>query len=175
MALKSIMSMSNVINFIFMKRLLFLSSLIFIPFFACSQPKIDKITWVGKNNEYLNISKKKASLQKESDFQKFDVVKYVKNSYIVPLRKPHFFLQCMVSRWSSVQSFGRILQGFTIKSCIVLKIRYFSWLRGTVFQKSLLFFSFFRWNAALCYEFHWWVFVQVLIEGRIFVSFDESF
>jgi len=42
-----------------------------------------KITWVGQNNEYLNISGKRASLQKGMNFQEFKVVKYVKKKYVI--------------------------------------------------------------------------------------------
>jgi hypothetical protein len=72
-----------------MKHLIFLSSLILIHFLTCSQPKIDKITWVGQNNEHLNISKKTASLQKGMKFQEFGVVKYVKNNYIILAQIDH--------------------------------------------------------------------------------------
>jgi len=38
---------------------------------------------VGTNNEYLNFSKNSATLQKGNVFQEFDVIKYVKNNYIL--------------------------------------------------------------------------------------------
>ncbi|MCL2434750.1 MAG: hypothetical protein FWD09_01265 [Lentimicrobiaceae bacterium] len=66
-----------------MNRILLLSSLILFPFLTYSQPKINKITWVGENKEHLNISKKTASLQKGMEFQEFKVIKYVKNNYII--------------------------------------------------------------------------------------------
>ena len=66
-----------------MKHIFFLFSLIFLQIITYSQPKIDKITWVGENNEYLNIGKKKASLQKEKELYLFEVAKYVKNSYFI--------------------------------------------------------------------------------------------
>jgi PKD repeat protein len=64
-----------------MKPFLLFTSLILFHFFAFSQ--INKNTWVGQNNEYLNISKKTATLQKGISFIEFDVVKYVKNNYII--------------------------------------------------------------------------------------------
>jgi TonB family protein len=48
-----------------------------------------KITWVGKNNEHLNISEKTASLQKGVDFQQFKVVRYAKNNYIILSQTQH--------------------------------------------------------------------------------------
>ena len=66
-----------------MKPFFLLSSLLLFHFFACAQPKINKITWIGKNNEYLNISKKTVSLQKGMDFFELRVSKYVKNNSIV--------------------------------------------------------------------------------------------
>ena len=66
-----------------MKYLIFLSSLIFLHFLTYSQPKIDKITWVGQNNEYLNIGKKKASLQKGKGYRELDVIKHVKKKCII--------------------------------------------------------------------------------------------
>lgn len=66
-----------------MKYLFFLNSLIFIHFLSYSQPKIDKITWIGENNEYLNISKKKTSLQKGMEYQEFKVAKFDKNNFII--------------------------------------------------------------------------------------------
>jgi hypothetical protein len=38
---------------------------------------------VGQNNEYLNISKKTTTLQKDTLFYQYNVVKYVKNNYII--------------------------------------------------------------------------------------------
>jgi len=66
-----------------MKSPLILFSLILFHFFLYSQPKINKITWVGINNEYLNFFKNSATLQKGNVFQEFDVIKYVKNNYIL--------------------------------------------------------------------------------------------
>ena len=40
-------------------------------------------TWVGENNEYLNISKQKAHLQKGDWYQQFEVAQYVKKRYII--------------------------------------------------------------------------------------------
>jgi len=51
------------------------------PILIFAQPKIADIIWVGENNEYLQISKRKAILNKGQHFQEFHVVKYVKNSY----------------------------------------------------------------------------------------------
>jgi hypothetical protein len=66
-----------------MKPFLLLFFLPLIHLLSYSQPKIDKITWVGENREHLNISKKMATLQKGANFQQFDVVKYVKNNYFI--------------------------------------------------------------------------------------------
>jgi len=63
-----------------MKHLLFLFYLILFHFFAHSQ---SKITWVGQNKEYLNISKKTATLQKGREYTEFNMVKYVKNKYFI--------------------------------------------------------------------------------------------
>jgi hypothetical protein len=41
-----------------------------------------KITWIGENNEYLNIGKRKASLQKGKGYRELNVIKYVKNRSI---------------------------------------------------------------------------------------------
>jgi len=82
-----------------MKHFLFFSLILF-HFITCSQPNnISKITWVGENKEYLNISKNKFLWQKTSQFfsdslqqqynitvshsQQFCIVKYVKNSHII--------------------------------------------------------------------------------------------
>ncbi|MCL2291303.1 MAG: energy transducer TonB [Bacteroidetes bacterium] len=48
-----------------------------------------KITWVGENNEHLNISNKTASLQKGMNFQQFKVVKYAKNNHIILSQTQH--------------------------------------------------------------------------------------
>jgi len=48
-----------------------------------------KITWVGENNEHLNISKKIVSLQKGMNFQQFKVVKYAKNNHIILSQTQH--------------------------------------------------------------------------------------
>jgi len=66
-----------------MKRHIFFFAFIFLPTIIFSQPNITKITWVGTNNEYMNFTKKSASLQKGNEFQKLTVVKYVKNNYIL--------------------------------------------------------------------------------------------
>jgi len=66
-----------------MKHLFFLSSFLFLHFVTFSQPKIDKITWVGENNQYLNLSKKKPSLQQKINYQQFDVAKYDKDNVIL--------------------------------------------------------------------------------------------
>jgi hypothetical protein len=66
-----------------MKSFLLLSFFTLFSFFTYSQPNIHKTTWVGQNNEHLNISKKTASLQKDTLFYKFEIAKYVKNKYIV--------------------------------------------------------------------------------------------
>jgi len=47
------------------------------------KPVSDKNTWIGQNNEYLIISKKKASLQKGIEYQQFDISKHLKNRYII--------------------------------------------------------------------------------------------
>ena len=66
-----------------MKHLLFLLSLFLFHILACAQPKINTITWVGENREHLNISQKTACLQKGTGFMQLEVVKYVKNKYII--------------------------------------------------------------------------------------------
>jgi len=66
-----------------MKPFLLLSSLIFFHFFACSQPKISKITWIGENNQYLNLSKKKPTLQQGVSYKQFERVKYGKGDIIL--------------------------------------------------------------------------------------------
>jgi hypothetical protein len=48
-----------------------------------SQSKITDITWVGKNKEYLQISKQSAELRKGEHYQKFKINKYVKESHII--------------------------------------------------------------------------------------------
>jgi len=53
------------------------------------KPFASHIIWVGKNNEYLKIRKKKASLQHKNSYREFDVVKYVKNKYLI-LSHKHF-------------------------------------------------------------------------------------
>ena len=65
-----------------MKHLFLLSSFLLLHFLACSQAKIYN-TWVGQDNEYFNIFNKTATLQKGSEYEKFDVIKYVKNKYFV--------------------------------------------------------------------------------------------
>jgi len=70
-----------------MKHLIFLSTLILFYFITCSQPKIDKITWVGQNNEYLNIGKEKAILQKGMEYQEFKISKIEKNDFIILSKK----------------------------------------------------------------------------------------
>ncbi|MCL2435393.1 MAG: BatD family protein [Lentimicrobiaceae bacterium] len=54
-----------------------------------SQSKIDACTWVGQNKEYLNISKKIATLQKGRQYSEFDMVKYVKNKYFILSQTNH--------------------------------------------------------------------------------------
>jgi len=66
-----------------MKPFLLLSSLIFFHFFACSQPKISKITWIGENNQFLNLSKKKPTLQQGVSYKQFERVKYSKGDIIL--------------------------------------------------------------------------------------------
>ena len=70
-------------NLKLMKRIFLLSSLILFHFITYSQPNIHKITWVGENNEYLNISKKTALLQKGNNYTQFGVTKYAKDNYII--------------------------------------------------------------------------------------------
>ena len=65
-----------------MKHLFLLSVFLLFHFLACSQAQIYK-TWVGQDNEYLNILNKTASIQKGREYKKFDVIKYVKNKYFV--------------------------------------------------------------------------------------------
>jgi len=65
-----------------MKPFLLLFALIIFHFFACSQPKISKITWVGENNQYLNLTKKKPTLQQGSNYKQFERTKYAKD-YII--------------------------------------------------------------------------------------------
>ena len=65
-----------------MKHLFLLSSFLLLHFLACSQVKIYN-TWVGQDNEYFNMFNKTATLQKESEYENFDVIKYVKNKYFV--------------------------------------------------------------------------------------------
>jgi len=66
-----------------MKHLLFLFAIFFSQNITYSQPKIDKITWIGENGEYLSITKKKAFVQKKEACRELSVVKYVKNRYFV--------------------------------------------------------------------------------------------
>ena len=54
-----------------------------------SRVRMEKNTWVGPNNEYLNISKKTASLQKGRKYIEFNVVKYVKNKYFILSQTNH--------------------------------------------------------------------------------------
>ena len=60
---------------------LLLSSFLLLHFLAYSQAQIYK-TWVGENNEYLNIFKRAAGLQKGIEYQEFGVFKY-KNRYFI--------------------------------------------------------------------------------------------
>ena len=72
-----------------MKQFFLISLILFFHFFIyAQQPKITDIVWKGTNNEYLQILKKEAGLNKGQHFQEFAVIKYVKNSYIV-LASPH--------------------------------------------------------------------------------------
>jgi len=66
-----------------MKHFFFFSSLLLFHFLVYSQPKIDKISWIGENGEYLSITKKKAFMQKKEACRELSVVKYVKNRYFV--------------------------------------------------------------------------------------------
>jgi len=70
-----------------MKHFFLLPTIILFHFITCSQPNIHKITWIGENNEYLSISKKKVFWQKGSEFQQFDIIKYSKNNYIILSQK----------------------------------------------------------------------------------------
>jgi len=65
-----------------------LGLLVIIPFLTYSQSK-DKITWVGQNNEFLSITKRKAYLQKRDAQREMDVVQYVKNKYFIFSQKRH--------------------------------------------------------------------------------------
>ena len=72
-----------------MKHILFLNYFILFYFLVYTQPKINTITWVGENKEYLNISKKTATLQKGRDLMQLEVAKYVKNKYIILSKTEH--------------------------------------------------------------------------------------
>jgi len=63
--------------------LLLLLFLFLFPALVFAQPKITDITWKGKNNEYIEISKKNATLKIGQHSKSFEVVKYVKNSYLI--------------------------------------------------------------------------------------------
>ena len=64
-----------------MKHIFLLLLFLFIPILIFAQPKITDIIWVGQNNEYFQILKKEAYLNKGQHFQEFRVVKYVKNRH----------------------------------------------------------------------------------------------
>jgi len=65
--------------------ILFSLCVIFYPFPSVifAQPKINKITWVGTDNEYLKISKKTASFNNGNIRQYFHVNQHVKGDYII--------------------------------------------------------------------------------------------
>ena len=63
-----------------MKQFFFLSSF-FLHFLSFSQ--LHTTTWVGENNQYLILSKKKPSLQNGVSYNQFDVAKYVKGDLIL--------------------------------------------------------------------------------------------
>jgi len=66
-----------------MKNLFFLSYFLLLHFVLFSQSKIDKTIWVGEHNQYLNLSKKKPSLQQGVNYKLFDAAKYVKGDIIL--------------------------------------------------------------------------------------------
>lgn len=65
-----------------MKQSFFFFSLVFFHSFIFSQ-KITSITWVGTSNEYLKISKFAVSFNNGNERQRFSVVQYAENNYII--------------------------------------------------------------------------------------------
>jgi len=57
--------------------------LLMFPAIILAQPKINKITWIGESNEYLKISKRKASFENGKVRKQFKVTLFEKDFFIL--------------------------------------------------------------------------------------------